>query len=231
MAKPVITGEEIKRDGTPVVDKIVEVIKFSAEWCKPCGFLANELKDIELEIKNVDVDTEEGQQLSKKYRVRGIPLILFVDEKGEEIHRHAGMISKKALTDIVDALVYDKVNPEYQELVAQIGSPQEDDNSLFAYTQVIDFSGGDFRPVDSLHYKCDGKKLFTEYGITSSDIQGFVKMLNESPQKTGQFNAYGKYFDNGDGRVRLEAFPEVFAKYCTNGKMSLEAFWDIHGAD
>lgn len=226
MAKAVITGEQIKRDGTPVVDKIVEVIKFSAEWCKPCGFLANELKDIELEIKNVDVDTEEGQQLSKKYRVRGIPLILFVDEKGEEIHRHAGMISKKALTDIVDALVYDKVNPEYQELVAQIGSPQEDDNSLFAYTQVIDFSAGELRPVDSLHYKCDGTTVFTEYGVRSSNIQDFVKMLNESPQENGQFNAYGKYFDNGDGRVRLEIFPGAFLKACPNGKVSLEAFWD-----
>jgi thiol-disulfide isomerase/thioredoxin len=222
MAKVVITGEELKKDGTPVVDKIVEVIKFSAEWCKPCGFLANELKDIELEIKNVDVDTEEGQALSKQYKVRSIPLILFVDENGAEIHRHSGMISKKALTDIVDALLYDKVNPEYQELVAQIGSPQED-NKLFIYTQVLDFGRS---PLNSLDFLCDGVKTVTEYGTNQTNITDFVGMLNSDPQPNGQFTAYGNYFDNGDGRVRLEAFPEVFAKYCSTGKMSLEAFWD-----
>ena len=222
MAKVVITGEELKKDGTPVVDKIVEVIKFSAEWCKPCGFLANELKDIELEIKNVDVDTEEGQALSKQYKVRSIPLILFVDENGAEIHRHSGMISKKALTDIVDALLYDKVNPEYQELVAQIGSPQED-NKLFIYTQVLDFGRS---PLNSLDFLCDGVKTVTEYGTNQTNITDFVGMLNSDPKSNGQFTAYGNYFDNGDGRVRLEAFPEVFAKYCSTGKMSLEAFWD-----
>lgn len=225
MAKAVITGEQIKRDGTPVVDKIVEVIKFSAAWCKPCEFLANELKDIELEIRNVDVDTEEGQQLSKKYKVRSIPLILFVDENGEEIHRHSGMISKKALTDIVDALVYDKVNPEYQELVAQIGSPEKEevDTSLFIYTQVLDFGKS---PLNSLDFLCDGVRTVMEYGTNQTNITDFVGMLNSDPQPNGQFTSYGNYFDNGDGRVRLEAFPEVFAKYCTNGKMSLEAFWD-----
>lgn len=227
MAQPVKTGEGIRKDGTPVVDKIVEVIKFSAAWCKPCEFLGKELKDIELEIRNVDVDTEEGQQLSKKYKVRSIPLILFVDENGEEIHRHSGMISKKALTDIVDALVYDKVNPEYQELVAQIGSLEkaevEVDPTLFIYTQVLDFGKS---PLNSLDFLCNGVNTVTEYGTNQTNITDFVRMLNSDPQPNGQFTSYGNYFDNGDGRVRLEAFPEVFAKYCTNGKMSLEAFWD-----
>lgn len=222
MAQPVQTAERKKKEGTPVVTKSVSVIKFSAEWCKPCGFLAKELKGIDLEIKNVDVDSKEGTILAQQFKVRNIPLIIFLDENENEIHRHAGMINQKTLLDTVNALEKGKVNPDYQELVAKVGSPQVD-NKLFVYSQVLDFGKN---PLNSLNYYCDDIKLVTEYGTNQNDIDSFVKMLNESPQDNGSFSAYGTYFNNGDGRVRLEAFPEVLEKYCPNGKMSLLAFWD-----
>lgn len=126
MAQPVQTAERKEKEGTPAVTKSVSVVKFSAEWCKPCGFLAKELKGIDLEIKNVDVDSEEGTKLAQQFKVRNIPLIIFLDENENEIHRHAGMINQKTLLDTVDALQTGKVNPDYQELVAKVGSKIEE---------------------------------------------------------------------------------------------------------
>jgi thiol-disulfide isomerase/thioredoxin len=204
--------------------KNIKTLKFWAEWCKPCTALAVQLEGLEMTSYNID-DPKSAEAL-KKYQIRNIPALVFVEvdekENETEIHRHLGMISRQAYLDTVDALAYEKINPDYQEMVENLGSPREEER-VKIYTQVLDFSRS---PLNSLRYLCDGKLAVIEYGTNQDNIQDFVRMLNESPQENGNFNSYGLYVDNGDGRVRLEAFPEVIEKYCPNGEMSLQAFWD-----
>ena len=105
--------------------KNIKTLKFWAPWCKPCTALGVQLEG--LEITSFNIDEEEGSKAAAKYRIRNIPALVFVevDEKGGEIevYRSLGMISRKAYLDTVDSLVNGKVNPDFQELAAKVGSP------------------------------------------------------------------------------------------------------------
>ena len=199
--------------------KNIKTLKFWAPWCKPCTALSVQLEDLEIESYNID--TPQGAAKAAEFKIRNIPALVFL-EIGEdvdvELHRHLGMISRQAYLDTVDALAYEKINPDYQEMVENLGSPKAES----IYTQVIDFRRGG---VDSLSFICGQEKMFPIYGKFTDNLESFVSMLNTQ----GEFRRYGTYFNNGDGRVRLELVPEEMKKLkesCTSGELSLEAFWD-----
>ena len=90
--------------------------------------------------------------------------------------------------------------------------------SPVAYSNILDFS-----PVlDSMRYYCNGVQLDVNYGTTQSNITDYVAMLNSNIN----FNTYGEYFDNGDGRVRLEVPYSVAKTFCPGGVISMVAFYD-----
>ena len=106
--------------------KNVKTLKFTASWCKPCQVLATQLEGEEM--TTYDIDDASSRDALKKYQVRNVPTLIFIeeDEKGNttELHRHRGVIGKEDYRKLVDALANEKVNPEYQEVVERIGSPQ-----------------------------------------------------------------------------------------------------------
>lgn len=204
--------------------KNIKTLKFWAEWCKPCTALSVQLEGLEMTSYNID-DPKSAEAL-KKYQIRNIPALVFVEvdekENETEIHRHLGMISRQAYLDTVDALAYEKINPDYQEMVENLGSPREEEREKI-YTQVIDFKKSS---VDSLRFMCDQKGMFSIYGKLSNNIEDFVKMLNEEGSR---FKELGVYFNNGDGRVRLDIIPEQMENLkgkCPDGEITLFAFWD-----
>ena len=78
----------------------MELIKFSATWCSPCKVLSNMLQNFkEVPLKNVDI--ENNTELVEKYNVRKVPTIVLVDENGEELWRHVGVLSE---TDLIDKI-------------------------------------------------------------------------------------------------------------------------------
>jgi len=200
--------------------KNIKTLKFWAEWCKPCTALAVQLEG--LEVTSYNIDDDSSRDALKKYQIRNIPALVFVevDEKGNEteIHRHLGMISRQAYLDTVDALTYEKINPDYQQMVENLGSPKTEN----LYTQVIDF----VKPgVDSISFMCDKERVNSIYGKLSANIEDFVNMLNDGER----FRDFGTYYNNGDGRVRLEIIPEQMQKLkeeCSNGELTLLAYWD-----
>lgn len=79
---------------------MVEVLKFWAPWCRPCTALSVQLKGLELTSINIDEDEE---QIAKKYRIRSIPMLVFLKD-GEEVHREAGITSKSKYLEILQGL-------------------------------------------------------------------------------------------------------------------------------
>lgn len=84
----------------------MKVIKFSASWCMPCAIFAkvvetvsaeDEFKDIE--FKTIDVESEEGVELSEKYHVRNIPYTVILNDKEEVLNVVVGSISKMAFEE------------------------------------------------------------------------------------------------------------------------------------
>jgi hypothetical protein len=92
--------------------------------------------------------------------------------------------------------------------------------TISVYSQVVDF----IFPVlpNSVRYKCDGSTVETEYGTDCADMAELIDMLNAN----NQFTQYGTYFDNEDGRVRLEMLENIANNLCPDGELTLQIFRD-----
>ena len=79
------------------------LVDFNADWCGPCKMMKPILEEIvnnnkEVKIASVNIDDED--ELAEKYNVFSIPcLVLF--EKGKEIKRNVGLISKDEIEKFI----------------------------------------------------------------------------------------------------------------------------------
>lgn len=76
----------------------MELIKFSASWCQPCKALSKVLSSIDLHEHNVtltEVDIDTQMELTAKYRIRSVPVLVLLDENKQEIRRLQGSKTKE----------------------------------------------------------------------------------------------------------------------------------------
>jgi|WetSurMetagenome_2_1015567.scaffolds.fasta_scaffold07861_4 thioredoxin:protein disulfide reductase len=73
-------------------EKKLTMIDFSAEWCAQCKELDKYTytdKEVVVSSKNfnnIKVDlTKEDEQISKKFNIKGLPVVIFMNSKGEEL--------------------------------------------------------------------------------------------------------------------------------------------------
>jgi thioredoxin 1 len=66
-----------------------KVLKFQAAWCGPCQALKMAMagEDVGVEVEDVDVDS--NPELAVKYRVRGVPTLIYLRDD-QEIGRKVG---------------------------------------------------------------------------------------------------------------------------------------------
>ena len=82
-----------------------KVIKFYADWCGPCRVYAKTFDKVSEELKsdiqfvnvNIEADTE---QLSKEYKVTGIPLTVVISENGDKKQK-AGRMTEEKLIEFI----------------------------------------------------------------------------------------------------------------------------------
>lgn len=80
-----------------------KVLKLGAEWCAPCRALSEMLKQVtDVPIEELDVD--ENEEICEKYKIRNIPVLLFLNEKDEELGRTVGNISLEAFYNKIKEL-------------------------------------------------------------------------------------------------------------------------------
>ena len=81
----------------------MKVIKFYADWCGPCKSYApifeKVVNELGVEYENIDVDNDTTG-LAAKYKVRSIPLTVFVNEDGSEL-KETGILSEEKLKQLI----------------------------------------------------------------------------------------------------------------------------------
>jgi thioredoxin 1 len=101
IAETQFAGEVEKATGPVVVD-------FYATWCGPCKMLSPRLDKLAGEfsgkIKFVKVNVDEAQQLAGRFRVEGIPTLLFFKD-GKLEDRVTGLLPEEALKSRLSSLV------------------------------------------------------------------------------------------------------------------------------
>jgi thioredoxin 1 len=99
IAETQFAGEVEKGTGPVVVD-------FYATWCGPCKMLSPRLDKLAGEfsgkIKFVKVNVDEAQELAGRFRVEGIPTLLFM-KNGKVEDRVTGLLPEDALKARLDA--------------------------------------------------------------------------------------------------------------------------------
>jgi len=86
---------------------MVTVKKFSASWCAPCRVLAPIIQQVKSEVSGVhfmDIDVDDNQEITAKYGVRSVPVVV-IEKDGTEVARFAGVQSKLAYVNAINAVL------------------------------------------------------------------------------------------------------------------------------
>lgn len=87
-------------DNARAGDKPV-LANFSAAWCAPCRMLKPIIQSVKEkygdQVAILQLDTEEHQFLSSRFKVSSIPLLIFYDKDGNEVLRHTGVMEEEEL--------------------------------------------------------------------------------------------------------------------------------------
>jgi len=79
----------------------MKILKFSADWCRPCKKLTETLDQMVLPyvIESMDIDKEPG--LASIYAVRSVPTMILLDDEGKELSRLVGPRTKADIMEWV----------------------------------------------------------------------------------------------------------------------------------
>lgn len=68
----------------------MELLKFYGSWCKPCQTIKNYVDSIpnnfQTKVTPIDVDTDYGETLSIKHKIKKLPTLVLLNE-GKEVFR------------------------------------------------------------------------------------------------------------------------------------------------
>lgn len=85
----------------------IHVIKIGAEWCGPCRQLSTIIQNLEEDkVKDVifgeiDIESDNVDDILTEYKVRNIPVILFIKD-GQLIEKKVGLISANDINNIIE---------------------------------------------------------------------------------------------------------------------------------
>ena len=72
----------------------MKLLKFSADWCRPCKMLSTTMDKMEFSVPVENMDIDQEQVLARSYGVRGVPTVILVDATGKALKRFSGVKSK-----------------------------------------------------------------------------------------------------------------------------------------
>ena len=83
---------------------MITILKFESDSCPQCKALSITLerisKENKIDIKNIDIEEDNNQDLIRKYNIRSIPTIIFLNED-QEYNRLVGNQSYVTINKII----------------------------------------------------------------------------------------------------------------------------------
>jgi thioredoxin 1 len=96
-------SKEVEKTGKPAL------LDFTAAWCGPCRMMSPIIDELSNEYDGKiivgKINVDENPELSTKFKVRSIPTLLFINEKGEVSEIVVGAKPKSELAKKMDALL------------------------------------------------------------------------------------------------------------------------------
>jgi len=116
--------------GVEVIEKsktVPIVVDFWAPWCGPCKFLGPVLEDLAKEANGkwelVKVNTDENQELSVEYGIRGIPAVKMFDD-GKVMAEFTGVLPRHQVERWLNENIPDERQKELESILANFESDQ-----------------------------------------------------------------------------------------------------------
>ena len=84
---------------------MIKILKFESDSCPQCKALSATLeritKEYKTDIKSIDIEEDNNQDLIRKYNIRSIPTIIFLNED-KEYNRLVGNQSYATINKIIN---------------------------------------------------------------------------------------------------------------------------------
>ena len=84
---------------------MIKILKFESDSCPQCKALSATLeritKEYKTDIKSIDIEEDNNQDLIKKYNIRSIPTLIFLNED-QEYNRLVGNQSYATINKIIN---------------------------------------------------------------------------------------------------------------------------------
>jgi thiol:disulfide interchange protein DsbD len=121
--KPADTTEEVEWkllnsleeiDNSIITQKQPVMIDFYADWCAQCKeldkytYTDEEIIDLSKSLNNIKIDlTKENEAITDKYNIKGLPVVIFMNSKGEEIKelRVTGFLNPEEFSKKINSLL------------------------------------------------------------------------------------------------------------------------------
>ena len=84
---------------------MITILKFESDSCPQCKALSVTVerisKENKIDIKNIDIEEDNNQDLIRKYNIRSIPTLIFLNED-QEYNRLVGNQSYATINKIIN---------------------------------------------------------------------------------------------------------------------------------
>ena len=90
---------------------MIEVIKFGAEWCRPCAAMIPIIESlkkkydaiIESNVSIMSIDIDENPEMASKYKIKSIPTTIFI-KNDEVVEKKSGVLNEAQIEEIIKSL-------------------------------------------------------------------------------------------------------------------------------